>query len=35
VAFTPVPQLIEHGADEAGFWIVTSALPRHMSVTAR
>jgi kanamycin kinase len=32
---TLVPTLLDHGADEAGSWIVTSALPGQMAVVAR
>ncbi len=35
VAFASVPELLDHGHDQAGSWIVTSALPGEMAVTAR
>lgn len=35
VAFARVPELLDHGSDQAGSWIVTSALPGEMAVTAR
>jgi kanamycin kinase len=34
-AFTPVPRIIGQGADEAGSWLVTSALPGQSAVTPR
>lgn len=34
-AFARVPELLEHGCDQVGSWIVTSALPGQMAVTAR
>ena len=34
-AFTPVPRVIGQGADEAGSWLVTSALPGQSAVTPR
>ena len=34
-AFTPVPRLLAHGADETGSWLVTSALPGEMAVADR
>jgi aminoglycoside phosphotransferase len=35
VAFTPVPRLLDKGADEAGTWIVTSGLPGENAVDDR
>ncbi len=35
VAFAPVPKLLDQGADQAGSWILTSALPGQMAVTLR
>ena len=35
VSFTPVPRVIGQGADEAGSWIVTSALPGQSAVMPR
>jgi kanamycin kinase len=35
VAFTPVPQVLAHGADDSGSWLVTSALPGEMAVADR
>ena len=32
VAFTPVPRLLGQGADDAGSWIVTTALPGQYAV---
>jgi aminoglycoside phosphotransferase len=34
-AFTPVPRVIGRGADEAGSWLVTSALPGQSAVMPR
>jgi kanamycin kinase len=34
-AFTPVPRVIGQGADEAGSWLVTSALPGQNAVMPR
>jgi kanamycin kinase len=34
-AFTPVPRVIGQGADEAGSWLVTSALPGQSAVMPR
>jgi kanamycin kinase len=34
-AFTPVPRLLAHGADDFGSWLVSSALPGEMAVTDR
>jgi aminoglycoside phosphotransferase len=34
-AFTPVPRVIGQGADEAGSWLVTAALPGQSAVTPR
>ena len=34
-AFTPVPRVIGQGADEAGSWIVTTALPGQSAVMPR
>jgi aminoglycoside phosphotransferase len=31
-AFTPVPRLIDQGADETGSWLVTAGLPGHSAV---
>jgi kanamycin kinase len=33
--FARVPELLDHGHDETGSWIVTGALPGQMAVTAR
>ena len=33
--FTPVPRVIGQGADEAGSWLVTSALPGQSAVMPR
>jgi len=35
VTFTPVPRVIGQGADEAGSWIITAALPGQSAVTPR
>jgi kanamycin kinase len=35
VAFTPVPRLLGHGADPAGSWLVTAALPGQSAVADR
>lgn len=35
VAFTPVPRVLAHGADSAGSWIVTAALPGENAVSAQ
>jgi kanamycin kinase len=35
VAFARVPELLDHGRDEVGSWIVTRALPGEMAVTPR
>ncbi len=35
VAFTPVPRPLGQGADRTGSWLVTSALPGEMAITAR
>jgi kanamycin kinase len=35
IAFTPVPRVLAHGADDSGSWLVTSALPGEMAVTDR
>jgi aminoglycoside phosphotransferase len=35
VAFTSVPRLLSQGADEAGSWIVTAALPGESAVSHR
>src|SRR5215471_4561469 len=35
VAFTPVPRVIGQGADQAGSWLVTSALPGQSAVMPR
>ena len=35
VAFTPVPRVIGQGADEAGAWLVTTALPGQSAVMPR
>jgi kanamycin kinase len=34
-AFTPVPTLLAHGADETGSWLVTGALPGETAVSDR
>jgi aminoglycoside phosphotransferase len=34
-AFTPVPRLLAHAADNSGSWLVSSALPGEMAVTDR
>ena len=34
-AFTPVPRVVDQGADAAGSWFVTAALPGEMAVTDR
>lgn len=33
--FTPVPRVLEHGADADGAWLVTAALPGESAVTDR
>lgn len=33
--FTPVPRVLEYGADADGAWLVTAALPGESAVTAR
>jgi hypothetical protein len=35
VTFTPVPRLLDQGADHGGSWIVTAALPGHSAVAER
>lgn len=35
VAFTPVPRVLEHGADDDGAWIVTAGLPGESAVSER
>lgn len=34
-AFTPVPRVLDHGADEAGAWLVTAGLPGESAVSTR
>src|SRR5205807_9475432 len=34
-AFTPVPQLLAHGPDDTGSWLVARALPGEMAVADR
>jgi kanamycin kinase len=33
--FTPVPRVLDTGADETGAWLLTAGLPGHSAVTAR
>ncbi|MPZ67336.1 MAG: phosphotransferase [Pseudonocardiaceae bacterium] len=35
VAFSPVPRVLDQGTDDAGSWIVTSALPGENAVSKR
>lgn len=35
VAFTPVPRLLDQGADDTGSWLVTAALPGQSAVAER
>src|SRR5580704_3953864 len=35
VAYTPVPRLLDLGADGEGSWLVTAALPGHNAVSQR
>ena len=35
VAYTPVPRVLDVGADDAGSWMVTAALPGESAVAAR
>lgn len=35
VSYTPVPRLLSQGADDAGSWIVTAALPGQFAVAER
>lgn len=35
VTFTPVPRLLDHGADDEGSWMVTAAMPGKSAVAER